>query len=694
MQISRNKFNSFIDPTKFIINKKTSNDLKFLFKNYINHKFDILGSGSVQVKYNLIPNGLEGYKYHNNKKIFQYKYFFLLGILKKFNLVSKNYIPIPWNIDFKSGFQFRSNSLKLKNFYDSYIGRHLGADIKVPWEFGRLYHLPQIAIYAFSAPERDVKYKSILEFKNEVLDFITNNPYKKTVQWSSAMEVSIRAVNLLVAYDILKQIDSDGLINYKFDKIFYKFIKKHGNYIINNLEYSGKISSNHYLSNLAGLIFISAYLKSDNLIDAWLVFATQELIEQVKVQFNSDGSHFECSTSYHRLCLEFVLYSTLIILRVIQTSRKKAYIEYNCRLVNRLKPFKNQKYNLKSCEFFPKYYIDTILLAGLFTKNIMNNKSEIIQVGDNDSGRLLKLTPIGNIITSIEAKKKYFNINKIEDKYYFDENIVNHSSILSLESGLFEKDIGFKKYRFDFSLEYSLAKSIIGNKIFERKLDIKNTISFYKLQDIKLDYKNTTKFSFLNLKQSLSRNINFYNYNNFGICLFKSNMLYLAIVVDTTKYAKFCGHSHNDKLSFELIVENKPIVRDAGGYIYAPLPKRRDVFRSIKSHNTIIIGNSEQNDFLGTFNLNNRARGYIIEKQDCYIKLYSEYKGIKHIREISILDYDIIINDYCNYEFIVNLNDNLYSNGYGKILREEWLKNKYKAYTKTDLEKFKNIIIY
>lgn len=694
MNLVNKKFNSFIDLTKIIVDKETKINLQFLFENYINHKFDILGSGLVQVKYNLIPNGLEGYKYYNNKTKIQYKQLYLLNILKKFNLVSKNYIPIIWNIDFKSGFQFRNNSLEIKNFYRSYIGKFPGVDIKIPWEFGRLYHLPQIALYAYSFSKKEIRHKSILEFKNEVLDFIINNPYKKTVQWSSTMEVSIRAVNLLVAYDILKQIDTDDLINYKFDKIFYKFIKKHGNYIINNLEYSGKISSNHYLSNLAGLIFISAYLKSDDLTNAWLVFATQELIEQVKIQFNSDGSHFECSTSYHRLCLEFVLYSTLIILKVIQTSRKKAYIEYNYRLVNRLKPFKNQKYNLKSCEFFPKYYIDTILLSGLFTKNIMNNENEIIQVGDNDSGRLLKLTPIGNIITSSEAKKKYFNINKIEDKYYFDENVLNHSSILSLESGLFEKNIELKEYRVDFPLEYSFAKSIIGNKVFERKLDIKNNISFYKLQDIKLDYKNTTKFSFLNLKQNLNRNINFYNYNNFGICLFKSNILYLAVIVDTTKYAKFCGHSHNDKLSFELIVENKPIVRDAGGYIYTPLPKRRDVFRSIKSHNTTVIGGSEQNDFLNTFNLNNKARGYIIEKQDCYIKLYSEYKDIKHIREIFILDYDIIINDYCNHEFIVNLNNNLYSNGYGKILREDWLKSKYKTYVKINLENFKNIIIY
>lgn len=692
-------FSSFINLSKLEIDNDTLNNLRFLTANYLNHKFDLLGSGLVKVSYNLKPNGLEGYKYYTKRnKIYNYINstwlidFNHISNFLKIKSIDKNYIPINWNVDFKSGFDFKS--VDLKSIYKNIIGKVKGVDIKVAWELARMYHLPQIAIFAAFSKNKDIINKLIKEFRNEVLDFIVSNPYKKTIHWSSAMEVSIRAVNLLIAYDIFRQLDCNNILNYRFDKIFYEFIKKHGKYIINNLEYHSKISSNHYLSNLAGLIFIASYLKSDSLTDAWLVFATQELIEQVNYQFNSDGSHFECSTSYHRLCLEFVVYSTLLIFNIIQSNRKRVYIKYNYKLVKRLKPFKNQKYDLKSYEFFPKWYIDIIFFAGLFDKNIMNNNYEIVQIGDNDSGRLLKLTPIGKIISSSEAIKKYLNLNKIKDKYYFDENNINHSTIMALEASLFRKNIEFEKYAVKVPLEYSLSKTLLKNKVFERDNIIKTDIDFYKLGDIKLKYKKTTKINFVTLEEPINKNIKFYYYNKFGLCLFKSNLLYLAIIVDTTRHAKFYGHSHNDKLSFELIVDNKPVVRDPGTYIYTPLKEKRNIFRSVKTHNTIIVKNVEQNKFLDYFLLDSKAKAYIIEKKDCYIKLYAEYKYIKHIREFYILDHEIIINDYSNNEFSVNINNNLYSNGYGKIVNGEWLKDKYKIYIENNQESLKNIFVY
>lgn len=671
-------FNSFINIQNIKTNKDNKTKLNFLVNNYLNHIFDLLGSGPIKVKYKLATTKTKS-KYICYGSILR-----LLNIIKPidcvkaFNIIKyidRNYEPIDWHIDFKSGFRFNARYFNSRQKCRSVINKKIGVDIKVPWELGRLYHLIQMAVLAVI--DRNKSEIIIKEFRNQILDFISANPVGKTVQWSCTMDTSIRAVNLLISYDIMKQIDDKNLLDENFERIFYKFIKLHGIFIINNLEYS-KIPNNHYLSNITGLIFIASYMKSSEETDAWLVFATQELIKEVKKQFYSEGSNFEGSTSYHRLSTEFVIYSTALIMSVLKTDRRKAYVLYNKKLMKKLKPTMGrgykQEYNLEKKDFFPDWYIDRLFLMGVFTKNITNNKGEITQIGDNDSGRLIKLSPMGDIIPYKLAYKKYYKFPyNNQTKYYFDENILNHTNLLSLISALFEKDNTLNKYELMFPLESNFIKSLSNNYKFNSTNLIYNNVSFHKLDDTFLKYSKVTTFDFSNISEPLNKNIEFINYDKFGICLFKSKTLYLCISVDVTKNTKLFGHSHNDKLSFELIVDGKNIVFDPGTYVYTPFSLMRDKFRSTKSHNTIIVGKEEQNNFKGVFGLTNYARGYIIDKKDNYIKLFLEYKDIKHIREFNILKDKIIITDYCNKEFNTNFNKNLYSNGYGKKIRTGFL---------------------
>lgn len=673
-----NSFNSFVNIDAIKINKDNENKLDFLINNYLNHTFDLLGSGPIKVKYNLEINEEESNNISSSNIPYPLNSIKSIDYIKSIKIIKyidKNYKPIDWHIDFKSKFRFNARYFNNIQKCRSIIAKGNGVDIKVPWELGRLYHLVQMSILAIF--NKNKSELLIREFKNQILDFIVVNPYKRTVQWSCVMSTSIRAVNLLISHDIFKQIDDKNLLDENFERIFYKFIKLHGIFIMSNLEYS-KISNNHYLSNIAGLIFIASYMKSSEKTDTWLVFATQELIKEVKKQFYSEGSNFEGSTSYHRLSTEFVVYSTALIMSVLKTDRRKAYILYNKKLMKKLKPAMGggykKEYNLEKKDFFPDWYIDRLFLMGVFTKNITNNKDEITQIGDNDSGRLIKLSPMGDIIPYKLAYKKYYKFPcNNQTKYYFDENILNHTNLLSLISALFERDNTLNKYQLMFPLESNFIKSLSNNYKFNSTNLIYNNVNLHKLDDTFLKYSKVTTFNFSNISEPLNKNIEFINYDKFGICLFKSKTLYLCISVDVTKNTKLFGHSHNDKLSFELIVDGKNIVLDPGTYVYTPFPLMRDKFRSTKSHNTIIVGKEEQNNFKGVFGLTNYARGYIIDKKDNYIKLFSEYKDIKHIREFNILKDKIIITDYCNKEFNTNFNKNLYSNGYGKKIRTGFL---------------------
>ena len=74
-------------------------------------------------------------------------------------------------------------------------------------------------------------------------------------------------------------------------------------------------------------------------------------------------------------------------------------------------------------------------------------------------------------------------------------------------------------------------------------------------------------------------------------------------MIDTTRYTNLIGHTHNDKLSVELMVDGNYIVRDPGGYVYTAAPEIRNIFRGTKAHNTIYVTGTEQNDFNGTFGM-------------------------------------------------------------------------------------------
>ena len=191
---------SYINIKELNLSNIDPNVAKYLSKMYVEHKFDLLGSGWVKNSYDSVAFGLEGYKYDMN--------------VVAPSSVSEGYEPIDWQKDFKSGFRWSEK----KWYKDQRIAHKLGSDIKVPWELARLQHLPQLAIFTMMDP--NLKEQNLKEFKNQILDFIRNNPPRMGVNWTCTMDVGIRVANMLVAYDIFCQIDGGGILDQKFKQTF------------------------------------------------------------------------------------------------------------------------------------------------------------------------------------------------------------------------------------------------------------------------------------------------------------------------------------------------------------------------------------------------------------------------------------------------------------------------------------------
>jgi hypothetical protein len=180
-----------------------------------------------------------------------------------------------------------------------------GSDARVLWELNRLSHLITLGrAYVVSRDERLAG-----EFLKQVRSWRSQNPVGRGANWSCAMEVALRAMNLLAAFALFlssPQLDEDALAQ------LMMMFDQHGAHIRRNLEYSHIATSNHYMCDVAGLLWLGLMLPELQDAPAWRKFGLRELLAELDKQTLPDGADSESSTGYHRLKLELLLYSFVL----------------------------------------------------------------------------------------------------------------------------------------------------------------------------------------------------------------------------------------------------------------------------------------------------------------------------------------------------------------------------------------------
>ena len=461
---------------------------------------------------------------------------------------------LPWNEDFKTGFKWDNKfykDIKIVNLSNN-------SDVKVPWELSRFQHIFTIGkAYWITNSE-----KYALEFKTEIEDWIEKNPVEMSVNWTCTMDVSIRAVNWICGYFFFKESSS---IEDKFWLELNKSLYLHGRFIYKNLENQGQHNTNHYLSNLIGLIWLGLYFGDFHIADKekknntedWLGFGISELESEMQKEVNDDGTDYESSTSYHRLVTEMFLITTILC--------NKNDINFSNEYMQKLE---------KMCEFI----MDITKPNGLASI-----------IGDADDGRLM-------------IQSNYCNWNKRDFR-----------NILAIAGEYFNRD--------DFR--------IIGNDYKEDALWI---IGNYKYVDKRIYLKSKA-------------------YSKGGYYIIRNDRTYCIIRCGELSCRGEGGHSHNDKLSFELNIDGEDFIIDPGTYKYTSDYKMRNLFRSTRMHNTLCIDNLEQNNFneYDLFNLREQSLGEckLFDYTTFYGKHYGykEKCGVLHERKIYLINDKLIIND-------------------------------------------------
>ena len=207
---------------------------------------------------------------------------------------------IDWNRDLLSGYDW-----PLTYHRDLTFLRNDGSDARVVWELNRLGHLvPLACAYAVDRDERFLN-----EFLTQLDSWRKNNPFGYGVNWACAMEVALRAINLLAAFEFFRtapQLTTVDLTN------ILNLLQLHGRYIRRNLEYSYIATSNHYMSDVVGLVWLGLLLPELAEATRWREFGLREMLREMDKQILPDGADFEASTGYHRLILELLLYTFIL----------------------------------------------------------------------------------------------------------------------------------------------------------------------------------------------------------------------------------------------------------------------------------------------------------------------------------------------------------------------------------------------
>jgi hypothetical protein len=257
---------------------------------------------------------------------------------------------IDWSLDFKSGRRWPlEHRLLIEGFFFD------DSDIKVPWELSRCQHLPLLAAAFKLSGER----RYLDEMGAQLTNWIEANPVEMGPNWICTMDIAIRAANWVAALAICAEETSGEA----WGERAAQSLLLHGRYIRSHLE-TAEARTNHYLSDIAGLVVVAALFARGEEGAAWGRWAVDELIAEMEHQVREDGCGHEASIPYHRLVSELFLCGT----QAGESLRPGA---------------------------FPDWYRERLGRMLDFVAAYTRPDGLAPQVGDNDDGRFLPLGEYG-----------------------------------------------------------------------------------------------------------------------------------------------------------------------------------------------------------------------------------------------------------------------------------------------------------
>lgn len=549
--------------------------LRELARRTCRHQFDLLGSGWVRVDRGQAYAGFGAWKYKAAPPLpadwrnavaaeawpgNQPQAAALLALI-----TDKSYRPMDWHADFKSGYRWPVRQWGGSTAY----GHKPGVDVKVPWELARMQHLPRLAL-AFAL---DGDAVLVAQFRHQVLDFLAANPPGWGVNWACAMDVSIRAVNLLLAWDLFRAHGA------QFDAVFADelaaAILAHGRHVVHHLEWSRDHRGNHYLADICGLAFMAAYLPRSRETDLWLAFSVQQLAAEIPRQFGPDGANFEASTAYHRLSAEMALFTVALILG-LPADKQAALREFDASvwtLHPKLAP---------GPMAWPPFGDDMLTRLGKaarFAADATKPSGDLVQIGDNDSGRFVKLAPC------------------VDDQWR--ERVLDSGHLLAAAQGLFDLGVAIDV---DTQVVAQLSGGMRLPAPPRPAAELPDAVPESVATAMTRVVIAPEDAAALDQLQAVA-------YSDFGLFIWKNARAFVSVRCGPIGCNGLGAHAHNDQLAVEVEIDGVAYARDPGTFVYTPDLAARNSYRSVLAHFVPRQGDAEPARLdLGPFKLEDRAQ--------------------------------------------------------------------------------------
>jgi hypothetical protein len=219
--------------------------------------------------------------------------------------------PPPWHLDFVSGEKW-----KMVPGGELEIVRHDGSDVKAPWELSRLQHLPVLGKAHVLTGEDGYREAA----KSLLSDWIDRNPVGMGVNWTIAMEAAMRSISIVLLLNLLWPLRPEETP--WLEKVT-RSLWHHYLYIEAHLEFSHFVRSNHYLSNIVGLVWLSHSLEARSMTAKRQSY--QDLVErEILHQVYADGGDYEASSGYQVLVAQLFT-SVSLLLRADQVKVRESF---------------------------------------------------------------------------------------------------------------------------------------------------------------------------------------------------------------------------------------------------------------------------------------------------------------------------------------------------------------------------------
>lgn len=514
--------------------------LQSISREYLEHRFDLLGSGWQTPTYDFIAPGFLRRTYRTSAPAAPGRDGGGLdAVVNRSNLArarecwaligSEGYRPIDWQLDFRSGYRWSTR----RHSYRCAIPIDTGADVKVPWELGRLQHLPQLALCAIlgaaARPGFQPADRYVQEIANQLIDFIATNPPRFGVNWMSAMDVAIRAANIALTLALLA--GADQTLPPSAEAIVISSLHEHAQYVASHLDYSEMGRSNHYICEIAGLLWVCWLMDAGAQRDAWLEFAATEIEKETRVQFLRDGGNYEGSINYHRLSGEAVLFAV----GVLQALGRSVSRELLTML---------QK-------------------SAALSQAAQGDDGTIVQIGDTDSGRFFKLHP-----------------TRLPDASSFVENTLDHDGFVQGVNALFARPPCGAR------LEAVAISRLVGKELMSDG-GVPRIDDFGDLDAVEaaLAGRAASRIRRLPLSEPVEAGgWQRFAFPDFGLYIFRRGRQLVAFrCFAGLAPAAPSGHTHDDNLGLEYRLGTVDR-RDPGSFVYTPDVNHRNAYRGAPAH--------------------------------------------------------------------------------------------------------------